>query len=181
MDALLKQELEQVRESSRDEAFQINDLGAATWAFRKLQAIEAQEKEIKDTANSELTRIREWEDLELVRTKSDREYFESLLTDYYTREHTENPKFRLSTPFGKVTSRKSAAGIDISDSAKVINSLKKEGAEEFIKVTEEVKKGELKKKGQFVGDKFVLPDGQIIDGVKPKSVTEKITVKVEED
>ena len=181
MDALLKQELEQVHESTRDEAFQINDLGGATWAMRKLQAVEAQENEIKKTAGDELAKIREWEDLELVKTKSDREYFESLLEDYYIRMRSNDPKFRLSTPFGKVTSRKSPAGIDVSDAQKVIESLKKQGADQFIKVKEEVKKAELKKAGKFTDSgKFVLPDGEVIEGIRPKEVTEKITVKTEE-
>ena len=49
---LLQNDLEEVRE-----AFAINDLQGATWAFRKLRAIEEKQKEITAIAIEEKLRI----------------------------------------------------------------------------------------------------------------------------
>ena len=47
------------------EGFKIENLEGATWAFRKLRAIENKEADIKATAEEEMARITSWRDAEL--------------------------------------------------------------------------------------------------------------------
>ena len=101
MNSLQKQVLNEEREG-----FKIDSLEGATWGFRKLRAINEKESELKAIAEGEIAKIRTWLESELKATQSDREYFEGILTEYYLNEWLKNSKFKLSTPYGKVSSRK---------------------------------------------------------------------------
>ena len=103
MNILQEIELEEINEI---EAFTIDNLEKANWAFRKMAALNAKIAEKEELAAAEQERIRTW--LESG-TKSDREsihFFEKLLTDYYITLRVEDPKAKLTTPYGKVTSRR---------------------------------------------------------------------------
>ena len=69
--ALLQNDLEESRE-----VFSINDLQGATWAFRKLRAIEEKQKEITAIAIEEKLRIDEWLSNESKSLNDDKAYFE---------------------------------------------------------------------------------------------------------
>ena len=88
------------------EEFKINDLQGASWAFRKLREIEKKEAEIKAVADNEKALIDKWLDNETEGLRNDREYFEGLLKEYYLTNKREDKRFKLSTPYGKVSSRK---------------------------------------------------------------------------
>lgn len=95
------------QETEREEGFKINDLKGATWCFRKLKAIADKETEIKAVADEERQRIDTWEKEELTQYEDNKEYFEGLLKTYYIEQKVNDKKFKLSTPFGKATARKS--------------------------------------------------------------------------
>lgn len=98
---LLNQDLQEQREG-----FKIENLEGCTWAFRKIRAIENKKAEIEAIAAAEIERISNWKEQELKQYESDKEFFEGLLTNYYIEEKAQDKKFKLSTPYGKVTSRK---------------------------------------------------------------------------
>ena len=100
---LLNSDLQEVREG-----FKIENLEGATWAFRKLRAIENKEADIKAIAEEEMARITSWRDAELKQYEADKQYFSFLLEEYYKNEKAKDKKFKLSTPYGKVTARKSS-------------------------------------------------------------------------
>ena len=98
---LLNQDLQEQREG-----FKIENLEGCTWAFRKIRAIENKKTEIEAIAAAEIERINNWKEQELKQYEGDKEFFEGLLTNYYIEEKAQDKKFKLSTPYGKVTSRK---------------------------------------------------------------------------
>lgn len=166
--ALLQNDLEEVRES-----FCINDLAGATWAFRKLRAIEEKQKEITSIAIEEKQRINEWLFNESKSLNADKEYFEGLLSAYYIEERAKDKKFKLSTPYGKVTSRKTEKYIYEDEQAIMdycnMNEL------DVIRVKEELDKTEFKKicKGGVNQE-----TGEVVPGVRVETV-ESISVKAE--
>lgn len=81
--------------------FEVTDLSSANWVFKKLEAISAKEKEIKDLAQSEVDRIKEWESKELESIQGNKEHLEYLVTEYYRAEKEKDSKFKLNTPYGK--------------------------------------------------------------------------------
>lgn len=165
---LLNSDLQEVREG-----FKIENLEGATWAFRKLRAIENKEADIKATAEEEMARITSWRDAELNQYEADKQYFSFLLEEYYKNERAKDKKFKLSTPYGKVTARKSIKWNYENEEALV--KYLKDNNPELVRVKEEVNKTELKKVFKDGVDKET---GEILPFVTIEE-TETITVKVE--
>lgn len=165
---LLQNDLEEVRE-----AFAINDLQGATWAFRKLRAIEEKQRELTSIAIEEKNRIDEWLSKESKSLDDDKAYFEGLLSAYYIEERAKDKKFKLTTPYGKVTSRKTEKYIYEDEQAIMdycnMNEL------DVIRIKEELDKSAFKKicKGGVNQE-----TGEVVPGVRVETV-ESISVKAE--
>ena len=85
---LLNSDLQEVREG-----FKIENLEGATWAFRKLRAIENKEADIKAIAEEEIARITAWRDAELKQYEGDKQYFSFLLEEYYKNEKAKESSY----------------------------------------------------------------------------------------
>ena len=166
--ALLQNDLEEVRE-----AFVINDLQGATWAFRKLRAIEEKEKEITAIAIEEKLRIDEWLSNESKSLNDDKTYFEGLLSAYYIEERAKDKKFKLSTPYGKVTSSKRTKYI-YEDEQAIIDYCNMNEID-VIRVKEEWDKAAFK---NLCKDGVNQSTGEVVPGVRVEKV-ESISVKAE--
>ena len=186
MNTLLQAELDEL-ESEREEkqdfqGFQVNDLEGANWCFRKLKALKERAEEKKLLALAEQQRIEKWLADENKKVEGDIAFFELVVTSYFLAERTKDPKFKLSTPYGKVGTRKTLEW-NYEETA-AIESLKQAGLISLIRSKEELNKTEIKatikdKKLILTDDgQLVTMDGEIIEGV---TVTkeESISVKVE--
>ncbi|MFP7483356.1 host-nuclease inhibitor Gam family protein [Priestia filamentosa] len=183
MNELQKVELLEVESTEEFErySFQITDMNSLNWVFRKLAALSAKEKDVKQLADTERERINDWENRELISICSDKNYFESLVSAYHAKQLEENPKAKtLSTPFGKSKSRASKPQPNPVDKDKLLQHVKATGMTEFIK--EEVKWGDLKKVlhiHEADGQPVVIDEsGTIVEGVEvePSSLSFKVEV-----
>ena len=168
-------------ETTEEEAkkrFRIESTEQANWAFRKLRAINVKSNEIKELAAAERQRIDEWEKKELSVLENSTEFFEGLLAEYFIKQRELDPKFKLSTPYGRVSSRKQQPKWNYEDE-KVLNWLK-ENDTELIRIKEEINKVELKKKYQIVGNEVVTEDGEIVEGITIENRPDSINIKVVE-
>ncbi|MBA8760783.1 hypothetical protein GWK87_11130 [Staphylococcus schleiferi subsp. coagulans] len=178
---LQNRELENLEKS---ESFQVTNLETANWAFKKLEALKAKENEIIQVAEKELDRIKQWQSQELKSIESDKEYFEYLVTDYYKREKEKDDKFKLSTPYGKVTSRAGSKVLEMQSGVNeqdVIEQLEQKGFTEFVKVSKKLNQADIKK-GFYVDDDGTLIDmnGEVLEGVKMVRKPTSYTVKAGE-
>lgn len=182
MNELLEMELieaeETIEAAEVGGRFTIQDLDSANWAFRKLAAIERKRKEIQELADREIERIKDWQNQEEESLNNSKEFFEGLLTEYFVRQRELDPKFKLSTPYGRVSSRKQQPKW-IYDNDKVVEWLK-ENDKELIRVKYEPDKREIKKKYKVVGNTVVTEDGEIVEGITIEERPEKVTIKVVE-
>lgn len=182
MNELLEMELieaeETIEAAEVGGRFTIQDLDSANWAFRKLAAIERKRKEIQELADREIERIKDWQNQEEESLNNSKEFFEGLLTEYFVRQRELDPKFKLSTPYGRVSSRKQQPKW-IYDNDKVVEWLK-ENDKELIRVKYEPDKREIKKKYEVVGNTVVTEDGEIVEGITVEERPEKVTIKVVE-
>ena len=180
MNMLLQNDLLEMNEVK--EEFKVTDLKSATWAFRKLRAIEAKVAGINETATEQMLDIKNWADNEIKayepekEVKSlndDKEYFEGLLSAYYIEERAKDKKFKLSTPYGKVTSRKTTKYIYEDEQAVMdycnLNEI------DAIRVKEELDKTAFKK---LCKDGVNQATGEIVPGVRVETV-ENISIKAE--
>ena len=166
-------------ETTEEEAkkrFRIESTEQANWAFRKLRAINVKSNEIKELAAAERQRIDEWEKKELSVLENSTEFFEGLLAEYFIKQRELDPKFKLSTPYGRVSSRKQQPKWNYEDE-KVLNWLK-ENDKELIRVKYEPDKREIKKKYEVVGNTVVTEDGEIVEGITVEERPDSINIKV---
>ena len=181
MNELLEMELieaeETIEAAEVGGRFTIQDLDSANWAFRKLAAIEKKRKEIKTLADKEIERVKNWQQQEEEGLNNSKEFFEGLLTEYFVKQKEVDPKFKISTPYGKVSSRKQQPKWSYEDE-KVLNWLK-ENDTELIRIKEELNKAELKKKYQVVGNEVITEDGEIVEGITIEERPDSINIKVE--
>ena len=153
----------------------ITDVNKASWAFREIIEIEKQMQDIEDLAKSELERINNWKKEELKSLQDSKQFFDFNLEQYFREQRELDPKFKLSTPYGKVTARKQQPKWNYEDD-KTIEWLK-ENDISLIRIKEEVNKAELKKKYQVVGNQVVDLNGEIVEGIEIEYRDETITVK----
>lgn len=155
------------------EEFKIENIEQATWALRKLSGITKKENEIKGIAEMEVDRIGKWELTELNKLESSREYFERIISDYYIEQKTIDPKYKLNTPYGKVSTRKNKKWNYINEK-ETIQYLKDNNIK-AVKVTESIDKKELK---SLFKDGINPNTGDIIPGIDIVQ-EENITIKPE--
>lgn len=168
MNMLLKNDLQEVKEE-----FRVTDLQGATWALRKLRALNEKIEEINATAVEEISRINEWAEKEVKSLNDDKEYFEGLLSAYYVEERVKDKKFKLSTPYGKVTSRKTTKYIYEDEQA--IMDYCNTNEIDVIRVKEELDKTAFKK---LCKDGVNQETGEVVPGVRVE-VVESISIKAE--
>jgi hypothetical protein len=183
MNILQSNEVQEWEESGTDvqSHFEINDMNGLNWAFRKLAAYKAKETEISKLAQAERDRINFWEAEQKQSIQRDMDYFELIIQAYHMKQLQADPKAKtLSTPYGKSKSRVTKAQPDKADEEVLLQYIKANQMQEFIKET--VKWGDLKKTLQVVeiGESQVVVDGdgQQVPGaiVKPASIMYSVEV-----
>lgn len=168
MNMLLQNDLQEVKEE-----FKVIDLQSATWVLRKLRAVNEKMNEINTIAVEEISRINEWAEKEVKSLNYDKEYFERLLSAYYVEERAKDKKFKLSTPYGKVTSRKTTKYIYEDEQA--IMDYCNTNEIDVIRVKEELDKTVFKK---LCKDGVNQETGEVVPGVRVE-VVESISIKAE--
>lgn len=159
--------------------FEVTDLYSANWVFKKLEAISAKEKEIKDLAQSEVDRIKEWESKELESLQGNKEHLEYLVTEYYREEKEKDSKFKLNTPYGKVKSRKGSKVFEVKNEQDVIDQLEQRGFTDFVKTTKKLNQADMKKVFNVSDDGTVIDDnGEVLEGIRMVEKPTSYSVKV---
>jgi len=175
MDALEKYDLENDEEVSKPN-FEITDLSSATWAMRKYRALAAKDDELKKVALEQKESIDAWLESKLQANQYSRDFFEGLFADYLTKLRKNDPKARIETPFGTVSTRKTPTGVNWSDET-VVQSLEKQGLNDLINIKKTPDKKQIKKQFYFVKGRYVNDEGQFIDGASEKESVENLIVK----
>lgn len=172
---LEEQELE---EESVQEA-KIQNIEDASKYLRKIKYLKGKIQENDALAQTEMARITEWQRKENEGITNTIGYFETILQEYFREQRAANPKYKLSTPYGKVRSRKQQDKWEYDEEV-VLKALKDNDMAEFIRTKEEINKAELKKR---VADKEGLVidaiTGAVIDGIKITPQPDKIEVITE--
>lgn len=177
MNELQQLEIETIER--QNETFKITNLDQANWTFKKLDAIQAKENEINQLATQEIERIKEWQNKQTEQLQHNRDYFEHILTEYFKEEREKDAKFKLNTPYGKVTARKGSKVIQISNEQNVIDQLEHRGFLNYIKVTKKLNQSDIKKDFNVTENgKLIDSNGELLEGIylvqKPTSYTVKV-------
>lgn len=133
------------------EKFEVKDFKGAIWCMEKIADLNREIEKKSSVILEEIALLeekikknREWLMHETEEIESKKMYFNSLLVQYYREEKEKNPKFKLSTPYGKVYSKKTKKW-NYENEEEIKNYLE-ENAPELLKVKVEIDKKELKKR-----------------------------------
>ena len=169
---------ELIEEVEQKEGYKVTDLNSATWAMRKLSRIENEIKEVKEVSAREHSRIEEWETARVKGLSESQDYFKHLLGTYLLEEKQKDPKFKLSTPYGNVSTRKKPDAWEYDEQG-IVPFLKEHEMLDFVKVKETIDKTAFKKAVKVMSDgRVVNDDGIVIDCVKVVPQGESVVFKV---
>ncbi len=157
--------------------YEITDIDSANWALRKIAALNVKLDEVKGLANREHERIEQWEAQETKQINNNIDYFKGLLVKFYTKKRSEDPKFKLSTPYGYV--RQSTRKEYNYNEDKLIKEL---NGTEYLKTECKVDIAKLKKDILLLPDekvegsfKAISADGVVLEGL---TVTENTAYSI---
>lgn len=162
-------EVQAIENNQEETGFKIKDTETRDWCFKQIAKSKEKHKEINAYADAEIDKINRWRDEEL--KYYDTGFYEAKLKEYYIEQRELNPKFRLSTPYGTVSSRKTTK-YNYVDEEQVIKYLK-ENHSAALRVKEEIDKNEFKK---IYKDGVDHETGEIIPGVEV-GIVESFSIK----
>lgn len=185
MNELQRMELEELsQENEHKQQFVIKDLQGLNWAFRKMNALQAAIKDVKQLADAERERIARYEKSEMDKYSGDLSFFEQKIKEYHENELLRDHKVKsIKTPYGTVKSTTIKATPDKTNEQALIDYVKRNELA-FVEKETKVKLlwGELKKTLHVVeieGLQMVVDsNGEIVPGVivKPETTTFKVEV-----
>ena len=171
-------------ETEKKERFEITNESDLSFVFREiLIPLKAEVERTKALAKIDYERVQKWEEDKLRGPLQKIEYWEHRISSYHLESlQKDATKKTISTPFGKVKSTTNQAQPDKGDEDKLLAFVKANNLP-FVKTTEEIKWGDLKKTLQVVekdGVQIVINEnGQAVPGatVKPQTTTFKVEIE----
>jgi hypothetical protein len=160
------------------ERFKIDCLDKANWAIRKLKAFNAHQKEIDILATNEIERIKTWQEKEQKNTDSSSEFFKFLLTEYLYKCRETDKKFKISTPYGKVSTKKQQSKWEFIDKELLMKWLV-DNNENLIRTKEEPALDLIKKEFRILGTEVIDSNGEIVPGIFIRAMADKVTFKID--
>lgn len=150
------------------EKWRIKDDGSADWAIRKIADEKAEFERIKALADEQIARIIEKVDAAQKRYENGTAFLTSKLAEYFETVPHKETKTKHSYRLLSGTLVKKIGGTSMKqDSEKLLEYLKASGNSDMIKLTEEPKWGEFKKRLEIVNDKIIDTEtGEIVEGVE---------------
>lgn len=160
----------------QEKKYAVTDLDSASRVMKKIKFLDKEIEKIKLQAEKERAEIDEWEKSEVKTLKGKRGYFSGLIEYYYKEQRHFNSKFRLSTPWGKISSRKSYS-LTVADEQGSINYFEFND-KQAVKIKKALDKNYIKTKYKNGIDPET---GEIIPGIKfEEKESFTITTKIKE-
>ena len=156
------------------EGFKIQDLNKAIWVAELIKKKKDKKKEIEKVAAENIKRFNDWKEKECEQYDNDINFFETKLKEYYMEQRAIDPKFKLSTPYGTVSSRKTTRYNYDED---ILKTYLEEIHSPVLKI-EEVKSLDKRLVKELFKDGVNLKTGEIVPGLEIEKV-ESITIKID--
>lgn len=172
----MEKEIKQETEQQEKEAFKVDTEEKADWALRKYREIKAQITKVQKRADNERKVINDWESKEVGSLQDKADYFTMLLNEYADDNRDKDGKFKFSSPYGRIYTRKNRKwSYDVD---KLVDEYKQT---EVVVNVPKLDKNELKKRIEWVDGKPIDKEtGAIVDGVGLTDEN-KVYIKTEED
>ncbi len=172
---MMELELQEALEEWEENTNEIKSLTEATDIMRKMRWVQEKKEENRAVADREIQRVEKWLEKENGKWESISRWYEGLILRWYAQQRQYSPKFKLSTPYGKVATRTITQYQ--YDDEKIIQWAESTNNQDLIRVKREVEKGKLKNRFKPVDPDdphSPLADvqtGEIIEGVSARKET----------
>lgn len=170
--------LDQEEAEDQAQAFVIDDDKKASWALKKYKLLEIEEDRKAKLVKDEIDRLKLWLENEQGKIDKKKAGLEQMLGAYLMDLRKADPKAKVDTPYGTVSTRKNPDKWTYEDQA-VIKFLHEAEMDEFIRVKEEIDKTPLKKALRVLDGKAYTEAGEEVKGISVESNGEKIVIKAE--
>lgn len=155
--------------------FEIEDLSGVDWALRKIQKNTERLKEIKDYTDNEKMKYDLLYKRQQEMIENNNQYLQYLIKNFLDIKREEDPKYKITTAIGTVSTRKSTNWK--YDDEKLLDFFKKNDMTKYIRVKEEVNKVDFKKEAIVTDSGVVVTEaGEIVDGVEVTQ-EEKLSIR----
>ena len=162
--------INEILEEKIDEGLEVTDNEIATSIMKRLKYVNMLKEANIAIANKEIQKIKLWQDEANSELDKKIKYYEEVLLEFFKQQQELNPKYKLDTPYGKVTKRKSKKWS--YDEEAVIEFLEENMYIEMINIEKSIKKNDIKKAFPEGIDKST---GQVIDGI---TITEEVNYNI---
>lgn len=164
------------QEKEEQQAFIIDDDKKASWALKKYKLLEIEEERKKNLVKDEIDRLKSWLDQEQEKIEKRKAFLSQSLSGYLYQLRRDDPKAKIDTPFGAVTTRKQQDKWTFDDET-VIKFLHEAEMDEFIQVKEEIDKRPLKKALRVLDGKAYTEAGEEVEGITVTDQGETLSIK----
>lgn len=160
--------------------WRITDDECADWAVAKIAAERAELARIKELADAQIARIMEKVQAAEKRCENGTAYLTSKLADYFATVPHKKTKTTESYRLLSGSLKMKRGGVSMKqNNEKLLEYLRASGNYDMIKLTEEPKWGELKKRLEIVGGVVVdSATGEIVDAVEVVQKPDTFSVEV---
>ena len=152
--------INEILEEKIDEGLEVTDNEIATSIMKRLKYVNMLKEENTAIADKEIQKIKLWKDEANSELDKKIKYYEEVLLEFFKQQQELNPKYKLDTPYGKVTKRKSKKWS--YDEEAIIEFLEENMYIDMINIEKSIKKNDIKKAFPEGIDKST---GQVIDGI----------------
>lgn len=175
MENMYYEEIMEDEDYQIENKFYIKDLESADWAMKKIQENNRLADERIQYAKDEIEKSKAFIKKEEEARDRSNFYLQGLLAIYMQERKAEDPKFKIKTPTGTVSTRKSTKWNYEDDL--LLEFLKANKMNDYIRVKEEVNKNDFKKAVKITDSgKVVTQDGELVEGVSVEK-SEDINIK----
>ena len=162
--------INEVLEENLEEGLEVTDNEIATSIMKRLKYVNMLKDENTAIAEKEIQKIRAWQDDVNSELDQKVKYYEEVLIEFYKKQQELNPKYKLDTPYGKVTKRKSKKWS--YDEEAIIEFLEENMYIDMINIEKSIKKNDIKK---AFPEGIDASSGQVIDGI---TITEETNYNI---
>ena len=162
--------INEVLEENLEEGLEVTDNEIATSIMKRLKYVNMLKDENTAIAEKEIQKIRAWQDDVNSALDQKVKYYEEVIIEFFKKQQELNPKYKLDTPYGKVTKRKSKKWS--YDDEAIIEFLEENMYIDMINIEKSIKKNDIKK---AFPEGIDTSSGQVIDGI---TITEEVNYNI---
>jgi len=167
-DEITEAEVKELGIEIENERFAITNDEQANFFLRRLQEIRSEKDKINTTCNNEIERfvakVNNFRAKEILSLENTENYFSALLESYAKKQLEGSKKKSLKLPFGTMSFKKGQRKMVYDDEA-LMEFIKNNNLNDFIRTKEEINKAVLKKAISINDDGLAILNGQTVDGI----------------